>query len=152
VIRSILIGLVAGMRSMAPLAVASTAVARGELEETGPMALLGHPAVSTGLSALAVAEAMGDKLPFAPDRIVIPGIAARIVTGALAGAALAPREQRNVAAVLAAGAAVAASYWTFRLRVRAMRRYGQARTGVVEDALVLAASQYLVSGAKGGGR
>ena len=113
------------------------------------MALLGHPAVSTGLSALAVAEAMGDKLPFAPDRIVIPGIAARIVTGALAGAALAPREQRKVAAVLAAGAAVAASYWTFRLRVRAMRRYGQARTGVVEDALVLAASQYLVSGAKG---
>jgi hypothetical protein len=42
----------------------------------------------------------GDKLPFSPDRIIAPGIAARVVSGALAGAALAPIHRRSNAAVL----------------------------------------------------
>ena len=72
---------------------------------------------------------------------------ARIVTGAIAGAALAPREQRGLAAVLGAGAAVGAAYLTFNLRVRAMKRYGQKTTGAVEDAITLGSASLIARSA-----
>ncbi|MEK5756921.1 hypothetical protein, partial [Acinetobacter variabilis] len=88
-----------------------------------------------------------DKLDDAPDRIVPAGMLARIVTGAIAGAALAPREQRGLAAVLGAGAAVGAAYLTFNLRVRAMKRYGQKTTGAVEDAITLGSASLIARSA-----
>jgi uncharacterized membrane protein len=94
-IRSLLIGAVSGMRSLTPLAVVSDAARRGALpEDNGAPAPLGHPLVSAGTAALAVGELAGDKMKTAPDRIVAPGIAARLVTGSIVGAALAPREQQ----------------------------------------------------------
>jgi uncharacterized membrane protein len=149
VIRSLLIGAVAGMRSMTPIAAVSTAQNRGHLpDDNGAPALLGHPLVSAGLLALAAGELVGDKLPSAPDRIIAPGLAARLVTGAVAGAALAPREQRVAAAALGAFGAVAASYLTFNLRVAAMRRFGQVPTGLVEDAIAVGAAVALMRGAE----
>ena len=76
------------------------------------------------------------------------GIAARLVTGALAGAALAPRRRRAlVGGLLGAGAAVTGAYLTFGLRMHALRRYGQTSTGVIEDALSIGlAGAVLLSG------
>lgn len=76
----------------------------------------------------------------APDRIVVAGMLARIATGAIAGAALAPARQREVGAVLGATAAVGAAFATFDLRVSAMEQYGQTVTGLVEDALAVGAA------------
>jgi uncharacterized membrane protein len=147
-IRSFLIGLVAGARSMTPLAAVSDAASRGRLpRDSGGPRWLGHPAVAAGLKLLAAGELWGDKLHSAPDRIVPLGIAARIVTGGLAGAALAPRRQAFVGAALGAAAAVAAAYLTFDLRMRAMRRFGQTSTGLVEDALTVAAAESVIAGA-----
>lgn len=42
---------------------------------------------------------------------------------------------------IAAGAAVAASYVTFNLRMKAIRRFGQTPSGLVEDALPIGAAQ-----------
>lgn len=137
---SFLIGLVAGARSMTPLAAVSEAAARNALPAGGRFPWLGHPVVAGVSKALAAGELAGDKMASAPDRIVAPGIAARLVTGGLAGAALAPRRQAVAGAALGAAAAVGAAYLTFGLRVRAMRRFGQKRTGAVEDALTLAAA------------
>ncbi len=146
--RSILIGLIAGMRSMTPLAAVSAAVARGRLpRDHGAPTLLGHPLVMAGTAAVAAGELVGDKLPSAPDRIIAPGIAARLVTGAVAGAALAPRRRRELAALAGAAAAVVAAYVTFDLRMRALRRYGQRRTGLIEDALVLGATAWVMNAA-----
>lgn len=148
-LRSILIGAVAGMRAMTPLAAVSDAAARGALPaDTGAPALLGNPLVHAGTAAIALGELAGDKMKSAPDRITAPGIAARLVTGAIAGAALAPREQRNVAALAGAGAAVAAAYLTFHARMRAMRRFGQTPTGLVEDAVTVGGAWWLVNGAR----
>ena len=147
-IRSLLIGAVAGMRSMTPIAAVSAAQNRGDLpEDNGAPALLGHPAVAAGLLALAAGELVGDKLPSAPDRIIVPGMAARLVTGAIAGAALAPRDRRVAAAALGAAGAFAASYLTFNARVAAMRRFGQVPTGLIEDAIAVGAAAALVRGA-----
>ncbi|PZQ55979.1 MAG: DUF4126 domain-containing protein [Phenylobacterium zucineum] len=148
-IRSILIGLVAGMRAMTPLAAVSRAARHGKLPaDSGAPALLRNPLVAAGIQALAAGELWGDKLKSAPDRIVPAGIAARLVTGGWAGAALAPRRQALLGAALGAGAAVAAGYLTFGARMRAMRRYGQTQTGLVEDALTVGATQMIVASAR----
>ena len=146
-IRSFLLGAVAGMRALTPLAAVSDAARRGALpKDNGAPPLLGHPLVTAGAAALAAGELFGDKLKSAPDRIVPSGLAARLVTASIAGAALSPKAKRVPAALLAAGAAVASSYLTFNLRVRAMRRFGQIPTGLVEDALMLGGTALLVRG------
>jgi uncharacterized membrane protein len=137
-ISSLLIGAVAGARSMTPLATVSVAARLGDLPpDSGAPDLLGHPVVVAGALMLAAGELAGDKMRSAPDRTVAAGMAARLVTGAVAGAALAPRRQRDLGAALGAAAAIAAAYATFALRMRAMRRFGQTPTGLVEDALAV---------------
>jgi uncharacterized membrane protein len=149
-IRSLLIGLVAGARAMTPLAAVSDAARRGVLpKDNGAPAWLGHPLVAAGTKALAAGELWGDKLESAPDRIVWAGLAARLVTGGLAGAALAPRRRALSGAVLGAVGAVAAAYVTFDLRMAALRRFGQTQTGIVEDALTVGAAQLVLAGAEG---
>ncbi len=146
-IRSFLIGLVAGARALTPLATVSDAARRGALpRDNGAPSWLGHPLVAAGSKALAAGELWGDKLKSAPDRIVIAGIAARVVSGGIAGAALAPRRRALAGALLGATAAVGAAYLTFDLRMRALRRFGQTPTGLVEDALTVGAAQLVLKG------
>ena len=136
-LQPLLLAATAGARSMTPLAAVSVAAARGDLPpQPGLLGLLSNKWVAAGTVALAAGEIAGDKMKSAPDRIVLAGLAARLVTGAVSAAALA-RENKLLAGVLGAGVAVAASYPTFHARVRAMRDYGQTTTGLVEDAAVL---------------
>ncbi|MCD0256914.1 DUF4126 domain-containing protein [Xanthomonas melonis] len=147
-IHSILMGAVAGMRSMTPLAAVTNAARNGKLpRDNGAPGLLANPLASAGMLALASGEIAGDKMKSAPDRIVLPGMVARVATGMIAGAALAPRQQRGIAAVLGAAAAVGAAYLTFNLRMRAIERYGQTRTGAVEDAMAVGAAALIVRSA-----
>ncbi len=146
-IASFLMGLVGGQRAMTPLATVAIAAARGELPaDNGAPRLLGHPVVAAGALALAIGEMAGDKQKTAPDRIVPIGLAARFVTSAIAGAALAPKRQRWIAAALGGATAVAASYPGWRTRMAALARYGQTPTGFVEDAAVVAGAAAIVHG------
>jgi uncharacterized membrane protein len=146
-IRSFLIGLVAGARALTPLAAVSDAARRGALaRHSGAPAWLANPLVAAGLTALAAGELWGDKLESAPDRIGAAGIAARLVSGGLAGAALAPRQRALAGALLGGTAAVVAAYLTFGARVTAIRRFGQKRTGLVVDALTVGAARLVASG------
>jgi len=152
-IHSLLIGLVGGMRALSPLAAVTVAARRNALpHNNGASSLLANPMVSNAVMVLAVGELLGDKIPSAPDRIIPPGIAARVVTGAVAGAALAPRDQRATGALLGAAGAVAGAYLSFNGRMRLMDRYDQVSTGIVEDALMLAATQLIVGNASHSGR
>jgi len=150
-IRSILMGFVAGMRSMTPIAVISWAARyRPPSSHTAAPSMLSSPAVSRVTLALAAAELLGDKMRSAPDRIIVPGMLARVVTGAVAGAAVAPRQDRPLGAVLGATVAVGAAYLTFQLRKRAIRRNGQTSTGLIEDALAVSAALWVAhSGRRG---
>lgn len=144
---SFLMGLVGGQRAMTPLAAVTTAAARGELpDDNGAPALLGHPAVAAGALALAVAEMAGDKQKSAPDRIVPIGLAARFVSSAIAGAALAPKERRWLGAAIGGATAVAASYPGWRTRIASMARWGQTPTGFVEDAAVVGGAAAIIRG------
>ncbi len=138
-LRSILIGIIAGQRAMTPLSIVAGEAAKGRLGADMPgAALLSHPLGRSAAVTLAAAEMAGDKMKTAPDRTVIAGLAARTLTSAFAGAALATPETRKRGAVLAVAAALASSYAGLALRKRAMRRYGQTATGFVEDAALVA--------------
>jgi uncharacterized membrane protein len=142
---SLLMGLIGGQRALTPLATVAVAAVRDELpRDNGAPRLLSHPMVAAGAVALAIAEMAGDKQKTAPDRIVPIGLAARFVTSAIAGAALASRQDRRLGAAVGGVTAVAASYFGWRARMRAMRRYGQTRTGFIEDSMVLAGAAAIV--------
>lgn len=147
-IHSALMGAVAGMRAMTPLATVVNAARSGMLPaDSGAPPLLAHPLVSNGALALAAGELAGDKMKTAPDRIVAAGMLARIATGAITGAALAPWRQREVGAILGATAAVGAAFITFDLRMRAMERYGQSATGLIEDAIAVGSATLIARSA-----
>ncbi|MXO75885.1 DUF4126 domain-containing protein [Altererythrobacter aerius] len=139
-LRSFLIGLVAGQRGLTPLAVTAAGARRGTLPAHPPLGrLIAHPAVAVGTVALAAAEMAGDKMKSAPDRIVPAGLIVRSITAAYTGAAMAPRGHRMGGAAVAVGTALVSSYIGLRMRCAAMRTYGQTKTGFVEDAAVLGA-------------
>ena len=145
-LRSVLIGLIAGQRAMTPLALVTHAARNGDLPADPPGgALLANPIVGAGAAMLAAAEMAGDKMKTAPNRTVALGLIARSLTSAFAGAALAPKGKRKVAALLAVATALASSHVGLALRLRSMRSFGQTPTGLVEDGLVLAAGRAIVA-------
>lgn len=142
---SFLMGLVGGQRAMTPLATVAVAAARGGLPAgNGAPRIMAHPLVAAGAVALAAGEMAGDKMKTAPDRIVPIGLAARFITSAIAGAALAPRRQRWLGAAVGGTTAVVASYPGWRARMAAMKHHDQTSTGLVEDAVVLVGAVAIV--------
>ncbi|SDY70266.1 DUF4126 family protein [Citreimonas salinaria] len=140
-LRSILMGLVAGQRSMAPLAALAGAARLGNLPYDNPQArLMEHPLIAAGGVAMAAAEVGGDKMKTAPDRTVFLGLLARTITGGFAGAALAPPRRQLEGAALGIGAAVASSYCGLAARERAMQHMDQTTSGFAEDVIVLSAA------------
>lgn len=135
-LRSFLIGLVAGQRGIAPLATLGLATFQGRIRPTLPFQrLFLQRGVTAAAAGLAAAEMAGDKMKSAPNRIVPVGLAVRAITAAYAGAALAPGNQRSAGAALAVVTALGSSYVGWRVRCAAIRKYGQTRSGLVEDAL-----------------
>jgi uncharacterized membrane protein len=137
-LRSLLIGCATGLRSATPIAMVSLA------EPEGAPAWLTRPAAKTVLALVAAGEAAGDKLPVSPDRIIAPGLLMRVAAGGLAAYAIAPRGRRRAATALGAALAIPAAFISFRLRLKAMERFGQVPTGLVEDALCAAAAYVAV--------
>jgi uncharacterized membrane protein len=140
---SVLIGAVASARSMTPMATLAAARFLGR-RTPGRLVLLDHPVVQVGALAMGAGELAGDKMTIAPDRTVLPGMLARGVSAGIAGAALAPRGRERAGAALAIATAIPLSYLTLALRKRAIARIGQTRSGLIEDALVVAAGAAIV--------
>lgn len=85
---ALLLGVVAGLRALTPLAVVSWAARLGILALDGtPLAFFGYAATPWIFTVLAAGELVNDKLPKTPSRKVPAQFGARVVTGALAGAA-----------------------------------------------------------------
>lgn len=111
----------------------------------GGLFLLDHPLFKFGAMAMGIGELFGDKMKTAPDRTVFLGLLARVMSAGIAGAALAPRGRERLGAGLAVGTAVPMAYLTLAGRKRAMSRIGQTRSGLIEDALIVAAGAAVVA-------
>lgn len=141
---SALIGAVASARSMTPMAALAGAHLAGR-ETPGRLYLLGRPLFTAGALFTGAGELFGDKMKSAPDRTVFLGLLARTISAGIAGAALAPRGQERLGAGVAVGTAVPLAYLTLAGRKRAMREIGQTRSGLIEDALIVAAGVAVVA-------
>jgi uncharacterized membrane protein len=139
-----LIGAVASARSMTPMATLATARLAGR-RTPGRLVLLDHPLFEFGALILGVGELFGDKIKSAPDRTVFLGLLARVLSAGIAGAALAPRGRERAGAGVAVATAVPLAYLTLTGRKWAMARFGQTLSGLVEDALVVAAATAVVA-------
>lgn len=143
-------GAIAGMRSMAPLALLSRQLAGRSARGHSPaLRLLTQRPTANILTALAAAEMVADKTPVVPDRTEPQPLGGRIAMGALAGAAVAMWRggPAGWAALVGGAAAAASTHLAYRLRKAA----GQAAPipdvvlGLAEDALVVAAGSRLAS-------
>jgi uncharacterized membrane protein len=137
------LGAIAGVRSMAAPAALSKAVERGGvggLEQT-PFAALGSPGVSTALRLFEIGEIFVDKLPVAPSRTSPPALLGRAASGAFVGAALFVSDGRRVAVggVLGAVSALAGAYVGERLRLLGTQTLGVPNLllALLEDGVVL---------------
>jgi uncharacterized membrane protein len=141
---SVLIGAVASARSMTPMA--TLAAARlADRSTTGELFLLDRPLFKYGALAMGVGELFGDKMKTAPDRTVFLGLLARVMSAGIAGAALAPKGREPAGATAAVATAVPLAYLTLAGRKKAMARIGQTRSGLIEDALIVAAGAAIVA-------
>ena len=141
---SVLIGAVASARSMTPMA--TLAAARlAHRRTTGQLVLLDRPVFKYGALAMGIGELFGDKMKSAPDRTVFLGLLARVMSAGIAGAALAPPGREQAGAAVAVATAVPLAYLTLSGRKQAMARIGQTRSGLIEDALIVAAGAAIVA-------
>ena len=141
---SALIGAVASARSMTPMATLAAARLAGR-RTPGALVLLDHPLFKFGALAMGVGELFGDKMKSAPDRTVFLGLLARVMSAGIAGAALAPRGRERAGAAVAVTTAVPLAYLTLAGRKRAMAKMGQTPSGLLEDALIVAAGAAVVA-------
>jgi len=141
---SALVGAVASARSMTPMAALTVARLAGR-RTPGRLVLLDHPLFRFGSLAMGVGELAGDKMKSAPDRTVFLGLLARVLSAGIAGSALAPKGRERLGAGVAVGVAVPLAHLTLAGRKRAMRRIGQTPSGLIEDALIVAAGAAIVA-------
>jgi uncharacterized membrane protein len=136
------LGVIAGLRSMTPLAVLCWAAQFGWLElRHTPAAFLGSTVARWVFTALALAELVGDKLPRTPSRKSPGPFAARVVVGTLAGATLglAARQSPAASALLGASGAVAGTLGGYAARTRLVKRLNVPDyvIAVIEDAVAI---------------
>ncbi len=141
---SALIGAVASARSMTPMALIAAARLLS-YRTPGRLVLLDRPLFKLGALAMGLGELFGDKMKTAPDRTAFLGLLARVMSAGIAGAALAPRGREQAGAIAAVATAVPLAYLTLAGRERAMARVGQTRSGLIEDALIVAAGVAIVA-------
>ena len=141
---SALIGAVASARSMTPMATIAAARLAGR-RTPGELFLLDRPVFKFGALAMGAGELYGDKMKTAPDRTVFLGLTARVMSAGIAGAALAPKGHERAGALVAVATAVPLAYLTLAKRKEAMAQIGQTKSGLIEDALVVAAGIAIVA-------
>lgn len=144
-----LIGVVAGLRSMTPLAAVSWAARLGWLHlENTPLAFLGFAFAPYILSVLAIAELINDKLPNTPSRKTPVPFAARVVTGAFCGAALgAPGQALLGGLVAGALGGVAGTLGGYEFRTQAAKATGgkDLPVALLEDVIAICAAFWIVT-------
>jgi uncharacterized membrane protein len=111
-----------------------------------PLAFLDHPWARWILLVLAIGELITDQLPFTPSRKVPIQFGARIVSGALAGAALAAATgMLIVGAIAGAIGAVMGTLGGHAFRARLAAAFGKdPPAAIIEDAIAIAAALVIV--------
>jgi uncharacterized membrane protein len=143
-----LIGAIAGLRALTAPAAVSWAARLAWLHVGGTWLSFFEASVTPYiLSALAIGELVNDKLPKTPSRKALPGFAARVIMGALCGAAFGA-SGGSIAGGLVAGAlgAVAGTLGGYEVRSRLAKALGKdLPVALLEDAIAVGGAFWIAS-------
>jgi len=145
-----LIGVVCGLRSLTAPAVVAWAACRHWIHLGGTLLhFMGSTAAVVIFTLFAVVELVADKLPSAPSRTAPPGLIARIVLGALSGAALAASGSQSIAvgAILGAAGGICGAFGGYQVRTRLVKalKVPDFVIALLEDAVAIGGGFFLVS-------
>jgi uncharacterized membrane protein len=136
-----IVGVACGLRAIVGLAAVSWAASEQLLPLQGSwLALLGNRFTPYVTTALAVGELINDKLPKTPSRLVPPQFGARVVMGAITGAAIGiPHGQWVVGAVVGVIGSVVGTFCGAKGRGLAAKLFGRDfPAALLEDVLAVA--------------
>jgi uncharacterized membrane protein len=142
------IGIVAGLRALTPIAAVSWAAHLGWLPLQGTwLSFLGATITPFVVTALALVELVTDKLPATPSRKIPMQFGARILTGALAGAAIAtPAGGMLPGLFLGAVGAVIGTLAGAAMRARLAQAFGKdLPAALLEDAIAIGGAILIIS-------
>lgn len=145
-----LIGVVCGLRSLVAPAVVAWAACRGWIDlHYAPLHLLGSWAAVVIFTVFAFLEMIADQLPRAPNRTAPVGLIARIVLGALCGAAIGAAGVQSVAkgALLGAAGGIAGAFGGFEVRTGLVKalKVPDFVIATIEDAVAIGAGLFIVT-------
>jgi uncharacterized membrane protein len=145
-----LIRVVCGLRSLTAPAVVAWAAHRGWIHlNHARLHFLGSTAAVAVFTLFAVVELIADKLPSSPNRTAPPGLIARIVLGAVCGAAIgvSGAQSLEIGAVLGGIGGIAGAFGGYQARTRLVKalKVPDFVIATLEDALAIGAGLFLVS-------
>ncbi len=145
ILRASLIGAVAGLRTVVAPAAVSWAASSGNRPLRGTsLFFLGEPVSAYVFAALALGELVTDKLPAAPSRLIPFQLGARLLSGAVCGAAIgAPGRKSMRGLVCGAAAAAAGAIAGHTARMALIRAVGRTPAALIEDAVAIAGAWLL---------
>jgi uncharacterized membrane protein len=145
---ALLLGLVAGMRTMMPPAAVSVAAWLGWLPLRGTaLAFMAMPVSVVVFVLAAAAELVVDAMPFCPSRKAPGGFAARLVSGGFCGAAVQLASGSWVAGLLAGAVGALAGTLLFHAaRARLAARLGRdLPAALIEDLVAIAGAAAIIA-------
>ena len=145
-----LMGFVGGLRSLTAPAVICWAARLGWIHlEGSKLQFLGSAAAVAIFTLFAIVELVADQLPSAPARTAPPGLIARIVLGALCGAAIGVAGSQSIAMCAATGAVggIAGAFGGYQARTRLVRalKVPDLVIALLEDLLAIGSAVFLMS-------
>lgn len=148
ILSALLIGVVAGLRTMTAPAAVSWAAFLGLIDLGNTwLGFLSHPYTPWILTVLAIGELIADQLPSTPSRKVPTQFGARLVAGALAGGALGESGGSLLpGAVAGILGAVLGTLGGAAIRSRLADAFGRDRpAALIEDAVAILGAALIVS-------
>jgi uncharacterized membrane protein len=147
---ALLIGVVAGVRSLTAPAVVSWAGHRNWLNlHNTPLSFIGSTGAVVIFVLLAIVELVADQLPSTPSRLQPPGLIARIILGGLSGAGVAVAGAQSIAlgAILGAAGAIAGAFVGYEVRTRLVRalKVPDLVVALLEDAVAIGGGLLIVA-------
>ncbi|MGB8522383.1 MAG: DUF4126 family protein [Candidatus Acidiferrales bacterium] len=144
-----LIGVIAGLRALTPLAVIACAgYWHGFLRGT-PLSFVGRLPAAIIFTVLALLELYADQLPSTPSRLAPAGLITRIVTGGLSGACVATVGVESIAfgAALGAVAGVVGAFAGYHARTGLVRALNgrDLPIALLEDAIAIGGAIAIVA-------
>lgn len=154
VVLAFCIGILNGLRSMAPAAVVCWAIRLHWIDVTGSrVEFLDTTAALVVFTVLAVGELVVDKLPIMPSRKSPVGLVARFIFGGLSGAAIyfAMEQRMFPGAIAGAIGAIIGCFAGYEARVRAVKALGVPDfvVALVEDAITIGGAIAIAAHAQG---